>query len=259
MLRCFALCATLSSAVGLVVGMAQVEGQTGATPKEEMNNNIVELSNLTAIASKQGVRAIVFPEFGLFSKSFGKASKNCTELRDYCDLVPAPGSATCSGSTQADQLSCVAKQSNLTLSVNVCELDESNQIWNSQLIFDGTGNMTHVYRKTHPFVHCFEAPSTPDLVTVVVDDETFGIFTCKDILYETPGVTLRHMGIDKFLYAADIAIVGETAVKDWSLDHNATMVYSDLNVGQGGVYKHGKRLTPKPTAGSKVIVYDLQL
>ena len=259
MLRSIALCSVLSTSVSLIVGSAQVIGQTGSTPTEEMNNNLIEITNLTKLGTAQGVQALVFPEFGLFAKSFDMASRNCNTLKEFCDVVPKPGFAKCGGPTQADKLSCIARESNMTISVNVCELDDDNKIWNTQLLINKNGNMTQTYRKTHPFVRCFEVPPKPDLVTIEVDDIVFGIFTCKDILYETPGVTLRHLGIDKFLYAADIAIIGEDAVRDWSKIHNATMVYSDLNHGQGGVYKHGERLTSKPVSGSSVTVFDLRL
>eukprot|EP01065_Artemidia_motanka_P033117 TRINITY_DN40088_c0_g1_i1.p1 TRINITY_DN40088_c0_g1~~TRINITY_DN40088_c0_g1_i1.p1 ORF type:complete len:266 (+),score=95.29 TRINITY_DN40088_c0_g1_i1:56-853(+) len=253
-MRAAALSSLLAAgAAGLKVGMAQVDCVKGATPQAEVSQNLDKYAALMQQASEQAVRVVVFPEFGPYGGTCPiscKDTAHASGLAPYCDAVPAAGSVPCGGGggSQAERLSCMAKNSSTFLSANVCEVDAEGRLWNSQLIFDDSGRLLANYHKTHPYSKCFSAPEPghQQNVTVKVDDVTFGVFTCKDILYHTPGVTLREMGYDKFLYCASIPVVGDLTIGGWSLLHKATMVYSDRTGGLSGVFAHGKRLTAKP-------------
>jgi hypothetical protein len=91
----------------------------------------------------------------------------------FCEEIAyKPGQVLCG--TTADEytpiaanVSCIAQQSGLWLSVNTCERTEAGN-YNTQLIFDNTGAFVAYYRKTHPFfTSCFLTPPTPMLVTVL--------------------------------------------------------------------------------------------
>ena len=68
----------------------------------------------------------------------------------------------------------------------------------------------------------------------------WGLFMCYDILFDTPAVVLRQRGVDRFLYNAQIPLLGAAVFRSWSLVHNATLMAG--NVGAGGAYVRGRRL-----------------
>lgn len=263
MLRAAALLpalAGLPAAAAIKVGTVQVTAKTAATPADVVSANIARFAELAADGAAQGARVLVYPEFG----TFGGSGMSCKDDKDvsgflpYCDAVPAVGATPCGGAGQAAALSCAAQQNKVWMSVNMCEAAADGRVWNTQVVFDDAGRLAASYRKTHPYSACFAAPlpGQQQNVSVTIDGVPFGVFTCKDILFDTPGVTLRDMGFDKFLYCAKIPIIGSATIKRWSKTHNATMVYSDASAGEGGVYVRGERVTPKP-GGDGVTVYDV--
>lgn len=123
------------------------------------------------------------------------------------------------------------------------------------------------YRKTHPWdTKCFAAPATPDLVmfnfTVAASEDpiTFGVFTCKDILYSTPGPELAEKyGIKNFLYSSAIPLVASDALELWSSKYHATVLASNLQLHQSGVFQRGHRLTEKPGDGNVLVMIKVDL
>eukprot|EP01062_Namystynia_karyoxenos_P015799 TRINITY_DN1575_c1_g1_i1.p1 TRINITY_DN1575_c1_g1~~TRINITY_DN1575_c1_g1_i1.p1 ORF type:complete len:289 (+),score=100.46 TRINITY_DN1575_c1_g1_i1:79-867(+) len=262
MARAAALLAAAWSASALKVGTVQIETTSKSTPQATVAANVAQYTSLLADAAGQGARVVVFPEFGLIGDASieCKSDKDAGHLAPYCANVPLTGSSPCGGSTPAAALACAARNSSVALSANLCEIDAAGALWNTQVVFDSSGKLLASYRKTHPFSKCFNAPAPGEQqnVTVMIEGVRFGVFTCKDILFSTPGVTLRDMGVDKFLYCAAIPIVGADTIRTWSLVHNATMVYSDKYGGMGGVYVRGKRVSDKaPAKGNHVTIYDL--
>jgi hypothetical protein len=68
----------------------------------------------------------------------------------------------------------------------------------------------------------------------------FGLFMCYDILFDTPAVVLRSRGVERFLYNAEIPILGSAVFRAWSLAHNATLI--SANRGSGGAYVRGSHV-----------------
>jgi hypothetical protein len=63
---------------------------------------------------------------------------------------------------------------------------------------------------------------------------------CYDILFDTPALVLRSRGVERFLYNAEIPMLGPAAFRTWSLAHNATLIAA--NRGSGGAYVRGSHL-----------------
>ena len=103
------------------------------------------------------------------------------------------------------------------------------------------------YHKSHPWkTDCFVEPPASAVQHVTLRTlfgVEFGVFTCKDILYPDPAVTLVKAGVKHFLYSAAIPLVGSAAVRTFSWVHNVSMVYSNLQEGQGGRFTDGSKLT----------------
>lgn len=119
-----------------------------------------------------------------------------------------------------------------------------------------------MYQKSHVwFKKCFDEPAQPDYVTFNASfGVTFGMFTCYDILFSTPGPALAKEGIRHFITSAAIPIVGSTADALWSWKEGSALIASDMQAGEGGVWLKGKRLGDKmPSSGDAVVVADVPL
>ncbi|EDQ86482.1 uncharacterized protein MONBRDRAFT_33759 [Monosiga brevicollis MX1] len=218
-------------------------------------------------AGEQGVEVVVFPEFGLFGPDFDKSCSKPSAPMPWClPLLEAPiGALPCTNSSWNSivrNMSCHVREANLTAMFDVCETANNGTAYNTALVFGPDGAIVTAYRKMHPwFENCFAAADNNEItLRFPTHPEPIGIFVCKDILYKTPGPELVAKGIKTFLYTVALSVVGAEAVSLWSKEYNATVVSSNLGLGQSGVFRDGQRLTPAPSSkpGSDVLViYDL--
>ncbi len=81
-----------------------------------------------------------------------------------------------------------------------------------------------------------------------------GVFTCFDILFSTPAPELVANGVHHFLYSAAIPLVGAAAESTWSWLHASTLIGSNLQDGQSGVFVNGTRITATPASGANVVL-----
>ena len=61
-------------------------------------------------------------------------------------------------------------------------------------------------------------------------------------------------GVHHFLYSAAIPLVGALAESTWTWIHSSTIVGSNLQDGQSGVFVNGTRITPEPQSGISVVI-----
>jgi predicted amidohydrolase len=155
------------------------------------------------------------------------------------------------------QISCWAAQYNIHIGINTCESTPSGN-YNTEIVFGPTGNYVASYRKMHPFFpSCFLTPPTPQLITFnapVLDNKVFGIFTCYDILFAAPAPELVAEGVHDFVYSAAIPVIGNEAQVLWSDSYQSTLLASNLQDGQSGIYINGTRVTPEPASGQDVVM-----
>jgi predicted amidohydrolase len=158
-------------------------------------------------------------------------------------------------------LSCAAQHSRLHASINLCERAINGNGFNTQLVLAADGAVAAVYRKMHPWMQGCFLPGPLHLVSFPLPPlgTPIGIFTCKDILYATPGPALAQAGVRFFAYSAAIPIVGGAAEGAWSKLYNATMMASNADGDQSGVFVRGSRLTPaKVVPGAeRLLIADL--
>ncbi|KAK9870138.1 hypothetical protein WA026_006230 [Henosepilachna vigintioctopunctata] len=165
---------------------------------KEKNNNKLDL--------------VLFPESTLNSKTALFVDQ------DGLTFVPSPEESVipCNTSSVAfasffKLLSCTAQKYETYLVVNLkekyyCKGDvcESNQLkrFNTDVVFDRTGKVVARYRKYNLFGE-FGTSTTkePELITFETDfGITFGIFTCFDILFQSPPIDLIKKGVRHFLF-----------------------------------------------------------
>lgn len=217
-------------------------------------------------AAGLNVSFIVFPEFGLLGLNFDKNCSTNTVAAETCLPLASHqiGATPCGDAAWhpvVRNLSCAAQDSRVFASVNMCERAANGTGFNTQVVFAADGSLAAVYRKMHPWMSkCFMAGPL-HLVTFPLPPTTtpIGVFTCKDILYDTPGPALAKEGVRFFTYSAAIPLAGGGAEAAWSALYNATVVASNEDANQSGVFVAGHRLTPSkvPPGAERLLVADL--
>jgi predicted amidohydrolase len=248
------------------VAAVQIFPVSGGTPQQNIQNMANQVVNL--VQQQRGIDFFNFPEFlfqaGLEYMSAGVCSGDGTNssgtLNNYCFPVPVSGQAiNCNAlAAPANQVGCALSNSNVTVSVNVCELDEtSGKLYNTQVIMQG-GKTLATYRKYNPFFrNCFTKPDL-ELVTFMIKDLKFGVFTCFDLLNEQPKADLIKMGIKYFSYSVALPDLALDAVAIWSWKNSVTVVSSDADGGQSAVVINGKAMQQcTAKTGTCLAVYDL--
>uniref|UniRef100_A0A452F2I0 Pantetheinase n=1 Tax=Capra hircus TaxID=9925 RepID=A0A452F2I0_CAPHI len=182
-----------------------------------MNRNLDLLEGAVTSASKQGAHIIVTPEDGIYGFNFTRES-----IYPYLEDIPDPqvNWIPCNnpdrfGRTPVQQrLSCLAKDNSIYIVANIgdkkscnasdpqCPPDGRYQ-YNTDVVFDSKGKLVARYHKQNLFLNedQFNAPKEPEVVTFNTTFGKFGIFTCFDILFHDPAVTLvRDSRVDTILF-----------------------------------------------------------
>lgn len=258
-----------------VVQHEQVASGT-SSPAEVMEANMAQYSVSALQAVDEGAQVIVFPEFGLFPSDFNKKCSQPSDMAPWCEQVPSPGDSagipcdnvhSFASSPTTVATSCMGKNVSSIVSVNMCEYVPANgsdgaKYFNTQLVVGESGRVLAKYRKSHVFfTKCFDQPATPDLVTFNASfGVEFGLFTCYDILFSSPGPALVKQGVRHFLTSAAIPIVGSVADRVWSWKEGSALVASQLPAGQGGVWLKGSRESKSlPDSGNAVGIGSLPI
>ncbi|XP_044748497.1 vanin-like protein 1 [Coccinella septempunctata] len=102
-------------------------------------------------------------------------------------------------------LSCTARKYRTYLVVNLKEKDDEGGVlkfYNTDVVFDRDGKVIARYRKNNLYLEPdTNRPKVPELVTFETDfGKTFGIFTCFDIIFESPPIKLVRKGVKNFIF-----------------------------------------------------------
>uniref|UniRef100_A0A7S1G5Q6 CN hydrolase domain-containing protein n=1 Tax=Bicosoecida sp. CB-2014 TaxID=1486930 RepID=A0A7S1G5Q6_9STRA len=241
----------------------QFESQAAPSgaPRDTLLLNIAGMAALANAAAGEGADVVVFPEFGAYGGGFTGKCSAPTDKSAYCETYPEGGAGAnpcVSGSGPASLVaaSCAARNASVMASFNLCDARPEGN-YNAQLVFGADGTLLANYHKSHPWQQkCFVEPPAADIEHVIVDAPfgvKFGVFTCKDILYNDPAAVLaKQYGIKHFLYSAAIPLIGADAARLFTVAHNVTLVMGNLQSGQTGVFTDGHRLTAAPKSGNQI-------
>lgn len=111
------------------------------------------------------------------------------DIRDLAEPVPGP---------TTDFMGRMARETGSVIGGTLAEA-EADQIYNTQVVIDGSGNLVAKYRKVHLFgpLHETDHFSPGDeLVTVRTQDATLGLMTCYDIRFPEQARRLTLDGAD---------------------------------------------------------------
>ncbi|XP_066531133.1 biotinidase-like isoform X1 [Hoplias malabaricus] len=184
-----------------------------------MKQNLDVYEEQTALAAKQGAQIIVFPEDGIHGFNFSRSS-----IVAYLETVPDPGLVTWSpcadpyrfNNTEVLQrLSCMAQKNHIFLVANLPDCQVCNRSadphcppdgqyqFNTDVVFSDNGTIVARYHKQNLFFEdSFDTPPKVEYVTFSTPFAgRFGVFTCFDILFREPVVTLiEDMGIRQLVF-----------------------------------------------------------
>uniref|UniRef100_A0A8D0GCW7 Biotinidase n=1 Tax=Sphenodon punctatus TaxID=8508 RepID=A0A8D0GCW7_SPHPU len=174
---------------------------------ELMNRNLDVYEEQAIAAAKQGAQLIVFPEDGIHGFNFTR-----TSIFPYLEFVPDPlllkwnpcrEPHLFNDTEVLQRLSCIALRSKMFLVANLgakqpckhsnphCPPDGRYQ-FNTDVVFSNNGSLVARYRKQNLyFEYAFNIPSEVDYTLFDTPFAgKFGIFTCFDILFYEPAVSL---------------------------------------------------------------------
>uniref|UniRef100_A0A8C3T971 Biotinidase n=1 Tax=Chelydra serpentina TaxID=8475 RepID=A0A8C3T971_CHESE len=166
----------------------------------------------------QGAQIIVFPEDGIHGFNFTRET-----IYPYLEFVPCPQSVKwnpCrephlfSDTEVLQRLSCMALRSKMFLVANIgakqpCEYKDplcppdGRYQFNTDVVFNANGTLVARYRKQNLyFEYAFNTP--PEVDYVLFDTPfagKFGMFTCFDILFYEPAVSLvKEYNVKQVVY-----------------------------------------------------------
>ncbi|KAM9666624.1 pantetheine hydrolase VNN2 [Trichechus inunguis] len=181
-----------------------------------MNKNIDILEKAITEAAEKGAQIIVTPEDALYGWDFTRET-----IFPYLENIPDPqvNWIPCQdthrfGHTPVQtRLSCLAKNNSVYVLVNIGDKKPCNSRdstcpsngyyqYNTNVVYDTEGKLVARYHKYHLYSEPqFDVPKKPELVTFNTSFGRFGIFTCFDILFHDPAVTLvEGFQVDTILF-----------------------------------------------------------
>ncbi|XP_049622112.1 biotinidase [Suncus etruscus] len=185
---------------------------------EIMNQNLDVYEEQVMAAAQKGVQIIVFPEDGIHGFNFTR-----TSIYPFLDFMPDPQIVRWNPCEEPhrfnetevlQRLSCMAIKGNMFLVANLgtkqpchrsdprCPKDGRFQ-YNTNVVLSSNGTLVSRYRKHNLYFEAaFDTPLNADLT--VFDTPfagRFGVFTCFDILFFDPAVSLlRDVEVKHIVY-----------------------------------------------------------
>lgn len=240
-----------------------------------MNKNIDILERAIKQAAEQGARIIVTPEDALYGWEFTRETI-FPYLEDIPDpqvnWIPCQDSHRFGHTPVQARLSCLAKNNSIYVLANLGDKKPCNSChstcpptgyfqYNTNVVYNPEGKLVARYHKYHLYSEPqFDVPEKPELVTFNTTFGRFGIFTCFDILFYDPAVTLvKDFHVDTILFPTAWMNVLPllTAIEfhsAWAMGMGVNLLAANihrvsLNMTGSGIY------TPN---GSKVYHYDMK-
>lgn len=257
--------------------------QEEASVSSNVLRNLELYRDLVELAAINEANIIVFPEFGLNPVEM----KDRSQLEQVAERVPHVGVVPCvdmrdpagkpPGMDILRQVSCMAKENSISVLVNMVDWvdcvssgsasglagkpatdcpEDSKFLYNTNVVFNEEGAIAAKYYKSHewfPLMPSYNQPATPDNATYAPAwGPEFGIFTCFDIMWQTPAVEIYidDMHLSHFLYPVQQGEWGDkTLIPHWSKKHSTVLLSANLGDKAvhdvSGIFRNGKELNHK--------------
>ena len=187
-------------------GSACGSGVCGAATKKL---NVAAYTQYAQTASSQGASLIVFPEYGITGESNypmsswvqGGYTEQFGAAQNRVNPCTAQGWARTAPSVAA--LSCAAAKSKIAIVANLAEYSADEKLmYNVDVVFDTDGALIAKYRKMNLWGEAsyMSVPKDCQVVSFSTSfNQTFGLFTCADLIYNFPADHLISQAIDQFI------------------------------------------------------------
>ncbi|XP_045150506.1 pantetheinase isoform X1 [Echinops telfairi] len=221
---CIVKVSTMDTFIAAVYEHAVVMPNISLTPVTHekalalMNQNLDLLERAISSAAKQGAHIIVTPEDGIYGWRFTAREAVYPYLEDIPDpqvnWIPCNDPHRFDRTPVQNRLSCLAKDNSIYVVANIgdkkpcntsdpqCPPDGRYQ-YNTNVVYDSEGKLVARYHKQNLFMSeiQFNSPKRPEVVTFDTKFGRLGIFTCFDILFRDPAVTLvKDFHVDTILF-----------------------------------------------------------
>mmetsp|Transcript_20929 Transcript_20929/g.30162 ORF Transcript_20929/g.30162 Transcript_20929/m.30162 type:complete len:307 (+) Transcript_20929:30-950(+) len=244
-----------ASYVGAVVEHTVYFGDKSDSSDYLLEVNIEQYEQLIHLSKSQSAQVVVFPEFGLTPVEAEQRS----DLYPYIEVIPEVNQShpinPCEAPSEFEdapillRMSCAARSNGILVLVNMIDKQECSPAvdsdcpgdghyqYNTDVVFDESGNMIAKYHKSHEWVSlkvAYDQPKTPSEISFLSSfGVEFGLFICFDIMFEDPPKVLRSRGVKHFLYAVMQGDIGERLlIEPWSKNNQATVLSANLGSGE---------------------------
>lgn len=227
-------------------------------PKASVEANLAIYEKVTKIASENGAKILVLPEDGIFVADY------VDYIESLVEEVPNPDSLNGDNNNPCNQpelyakampilskLSCLAKENNIYLVANYgtqmhCEPkiqvndtkcpDNGRFLFNTNVVFDSSGNYIKRYRKYNLFVEVFDRAPAIEHVYFDTPFGRFGLMTCFDMMFAKPAIDLiEKFNINTMLFPTwwfdEVPFLAATQFQDgWSWTNNINLLASNVHI-----------------------------
>lgn len=207
-------------------------------------------------AAKQGAQIVVFPEYGITGESSYPANAWLTGGYTESWSADAIGKIPCNSDSDFPwaptivKLSCAAADNKIVIVANLIEYSKDKKFYNTDIAFDSDGTFLATYHKMNLWGEGnIDVPPVCDVVSFETKfGETFGMFTCADIIHQHPASNLLEKKIKHFVHPVgwtnEMAQMQTLAyTQGWSAVKNVNLITSNLK-GQyssgSGVFVSGR-------------------
>ncbi|XP_042319111.1 pantetheinase-like [Sceloporus undulatus] len=242
-----------------------------------MNKNMDVLEEAIKSAAKQGAHIIVTPEDGIYGFGFTRET-----LYPYLEDIPDPqvNWIPCTdperfGSSPVQKrLSCLARHNSIYVVANIGDKKPCNSTdpkcpsnghyqYNTDVVFDSDGKLVARYHKFNLFMIeklQYDSPKEPEPVTFTTSFGKFGLFTCFDVLFHDPAVTLvSKLHVDTILFpTAWINVLPHLTAVEF---HSAWAMGMRINFLASNIHLPSRNMTGSgiyAPDGSRAYYYDLE-
>ena len=240
---------------------------------EVMKKNLAVYVTKAGEAKSRGAEIIVFPEDGLYGFSYTRE-----EIFPFLEVIPNPSKLQTSWNPCRDpnrfrnvevliELSCIARNSSIVVIANMgdvqycdksdphCPKDGRYQ-FNTDVVLESDGTLIAKYHKQNLFHE--DQFNTPQKVEIVIFNTsfgvTFGVFTCFDMLFHDPAITLvekygvRNIVFPTAWFHGFPTLISVEFQQAWSRLTCVNLLAANqhqslIGMGGSGIYSCGEALT----------------
>lgn len=274
-------CQAITTPTSYVAGIVEYSPYSEEDATHNVEKNLQAIEPLVEAAAKNGAQIVVFPEYGLTGASYTSRAPLSEQLERIPDnpssgerLIPCNNSSF-SNLPFFQKLSCLALSHNIALVVNTgdkqpCPTHSAKKCpplgfyqYNTDIAFDSDGCYLAKYHKRHLYgfeVFLYDVPPLEIVSFTTKFGVTFGMFTCFDILFDSPAINLVEEGVKNLVFTTFWGsqfptLISLVVQQSWSMLTSTNLIAANIHCQNitcladgvpatgSGIYTNGMVLT----------------